>query len=104
VLLAPPPAVAAKSDPWDLFSRERPLPTAGPADRAPAANPAPRVAAWLGPVVWGNRLFDRCAGYGGPPGRWLRGPTGRALLAWSGVLLLAAAVAFAVCDRFGWTR
>jgi hypothetical protein len=50
-----------------------------------------------------NLAFDQAAGWFGPPGHWLRGPSGRAVLGWSGLLLLAAAFAWLVWDGLGWT-
>src|SRR5262245_36911308 len=40
----------------------------------------PRVSRWLFPLVWANRLFDWGTVLLGPPGRWLRGPSGRSFL------------------------
>jgi hypothetical protein len=75
---------------------------------APVSSPAPaereRVPTplWLRPLVWGNRIFDRCAGLLGAPGRWLRRPWGRTLLGLTGLLLLAAALGWMVLDWMGW--
>jgi hypothetical protein len=57
----------------------------------------------LQPLVWSNRAFDRCAGRLGRPGRWLRSSTGRALIGWSGIALLASAAAWAWLEWMGWT-
>jgi hypothetical protein len=57
----------------------------------------------LQPLVWANRAFDGCAARLGPPGRWLCGPRGKALLGWTGLALLSAAVAWGVLDWMGWT-
>ena len=63
----------------------------------------PRVAWPLRPFLWVNVTFDHGTAWLGPVGRWLRAPGGRALLGWTGVLLLAAAVAWLVLDEMGWT-
>jgi hypothetical protein len=55
-------------------------------------------------VVWSNRVFDRwTVRMGGAFGRWLRGPQGRALLGWTGLILLASALAWGMIDWMGWT-
>jgi hypothetical protein len=64
---------------------------------------ARRIAWPLRPLVWSNRAFDRCAGHLGAPGRWLRGPRGRALVGWSGLALLGSAMAWAWLEWMGWT-
>jgi hypothetical protein len=62
------------------------------------ATPAPthtagRFPAWLlRPLLWSNRAFDRWTGWLGRPGRWLRGPLGRAVLGWVGLGLWAVAL------------
>jgi hypothetical protein len=67
--------------------------------------PAPKTSWWLRPVVWGNGVFDRWTLALGAPGRWLRSPTGRRALGWTGLALLAAAVVWGALDFFlGWTR
>src|SRR5262249_23722874 len=60
-------------------------------------------AAWLLPLVWGNRLFDACLVPFGPLGSWLRRSAGRNLLGWTGLLMLAATAGLALCDYLGWT-
>jgi hypothetical protein len=50
----------------------------------------------LRPLLWSNRTFDRCTGWLGAPGRWLRGPGGRLLLGWAGLGLWAAALTLVV--------
>jgi hypothetical protein len=60
--------------------------------------------AWpLRPLLWINLAFDGSTAWLGPPGRWLRGPAGRSLLGWGGLLLLAAALAWLAWDGIGWT-
>jgi hypothetical protein len=54
-------------------------------------------------LVWVSRAFDWFARRFGPFGRWLSRPWGRALLGWTGLLLLAAAAAWWVLDWAGWT-
>jgi hypothetical protein len=56
---------------------------------------------WLWPLVWGNEVFDRWADCMGKPGHWLRRPSGRALLGWTGLTCLAAALVLLVYD---WIR
>ena len=55
------------------------------------------------PLLWCNLAFDGCAARLGPPGRWLQGTLGRALLGWTGLGLLTAALVWAVLDWIGWT-
>jgi hypothetical protein len=50
-----------------------------------------------------NAAFDLLLLPWGPPGRWLRGPSGRTFLATVGVLCLLGAAALAVVDRYGLT-
>jgi hypothetical protein len=57
----------------------------------------------LGVLVWTDRGFDRLMGWLGPPGRWLRGPWGRALIGWTGMALLAAAAVWGVLGLCRWT-
>ncbi len=57
----------------------------------------------LWPLVWINIAFDGLTFLLGPLGRWLRGPTGRPLIGWIGVLLFAGALAWALFDWMGWT-
>jgi hypothetical protein len=59
------------------------------------------LALWWLPLEWGNQFFDRCVGRLGKPARWLRRPSGRALLGWSGLMLLAGALALLLWD---WIR
>jgi hypothetical protein len=72
---------------------------------APAAAPATAPSRpWpLLPLVWFNAAFDLVLVPWGPPGRWLRGRPGRALLGTVGVLCLLGAAALAVADGVGWT-
>lgn len=101
-------------------SRRWPEPDASQNGGAPAANltiatqsatgerpwypiVARRIPWSLRPLVWSNRAFDRCAGHLGASGRWLRGPRGRTWIGWSGVALLASAVAWAWLEWMGWT-
>jgi hypothetical protein len=86
-----------------------------PATKIIIARPTPGERPWTlpasarrvsGPVrllMWTNRAFDRCAVRLGPPGRWLRGPHGRAWIGWSGIALLATAAAWAGLEWMGWT-
>jgi hypothetical protein len=61
-----------------------------------------RVPLSLRPLVWLNRGFDRWTMRVGTPGRWLRHSSGRALLGWTGLLLLAAALGIVAFDWIGW--
>jgi hypothetical protein len=49
-------------------------------------------------------LFVAVCGRLGAPGRWLRGPGGRALLGVTGLVCLGAALALAIHAGIGWTR
>jgi hypothetical protein len=60
--------------------------------------------AWpLRPLLWLNLAFDQSTTWLGPLGGWLRGPSGRALLGWGGLLLLAAALVWLVWDGMAWS-
>jgi hypothetical protein len=63
----------------------------------------PRLAWPLRPLLWLNWAFDYAMSWLGPPGRWLCGSGGRALLGWGGLLLIAAALAWIALDGMGWT-
>jgi hypothetical protein len=63
----------------------------------------PRVPWPFRPLVWLNQAFDWSTAWLGPLGRWLRGPSGQALLGWSGLLMLAAALAWLALDTLGWS-
>ena len=96
--------------PFPLFSSS-PLPVVPltvpetkPTPRAAAPAPIPEwTPAYLWPFVAFNVVFDLCLWPWGPIGRWLQGPTGRALLGILGLLCLTAAAALAVADWIGWT-
>jgi hypothetical protein len=68
--------------------------------RVAATTPPP---VWLRPLVWCNDAFDRATLRLGWAGGWLRTGVGRALLGYSGVLLLLFALACALQDWLGWT-
>ena len=55
------------------------------------------------PIIWCNRLFDHGTRVFGDSGNWLRSPLGRMLLGAVGLILLAAAGAWASRDWLGWT-
>jgi hypothetical protein len=63
----------------------------------------PPVTGWLRPLVVVNRAFDRGTLRLGAVGCWLRRPRGRQVLGWTGLLLLAAALARVILDWIGWT-
>ena len=74
-----------------------------PADESLTSSLEPPLPFWLWPLFWVNRCFDRCTAPLGAPGRWLRGPAGKSLLGWAGLLLLAIVGGIALHDWFGWT-
>jgi hypothetical protein len=77
-------------------------PSRSPLEALAASRP-PRPSFLVRPILGLNRFFDALLlGFGGP-GRWLRGAFGRTLLGLIGLLLLAAAVALVLRERFGWT-
>ncbi|HEV3263348.1 MAG TPA: hypothetical protein VG013_41315 [Gemmataceae bacterium] len=59
--------------------------------------------ALLGPLVWSNAVFDGCTAWVGPAGGWLRCAWGRTVLGYTGLGLLAAAVAWGIVAWTGWT-
>ncbi len=117
VELPPQPRLVAPPSPADpvparavAASREAAAPTParprlslGPLPAEVRGNHEPDGILWRF-LVWGNHLFDRGAGRLGPFGRWLRRPTGRTVLGWAGLVLLAAALGWVLLDWFGWTR
>jgi len=56
----------------------------------------------LVPFVWLNSAFDMTVAPFGPLGRWLRAAGGRALLGWTGIVLLAIAAALASMEWLPW--
>ncbi len=115
--MALPPPGWRHDDATALFSEAVPFPagvTLAPPEPAPAP-PEPSAITTrrprrrstggtllLRPLLWSNRLFDRLTVLLGEPGRWLRSPPGRTWLGWSGLLMLATAVAWGVLDWMGW--
>jgi hypothetical protein len=101
-VLDPEPELTEAAPAVPVLRTDLPAPAAPPApavfDEADAEAPLP---VWLWPVVWGNQAFDVCVGRLGRPGRWLLRPGGRALLGWTGLLLLGTALALLVYD---WVR
>lgn len=122
--VAPPPSVVISER---VRVEEYPVMPELPAAPAEAASPAPAAAEppaprtkprvvrrlstvagepqelwWLMPLVWGNHAFDRCTIHMGRSGRWLRGTRGRNWIGWSGVLLLALAMTWALVEWLGW--
>ncbi len=101
----PPPAPGDAPMPGPAGSR-RAAPVAPPQPEEPRPLPPvlpPPAPPWLRPLLWCDRRFDACTGHLGAAGRWLRGPSGRALLGWSGLLLIATSLGLALGDWFGWT-
>lgn len=66
--------------------------------------PAPEPPAWQRPLLWLNQAFELSTLSLGGVGTWLRGERGRALLGWTGVLLLLAVAGLAARDWFAWPR
>jgi hypothetical protein len=97
---SPPPATPPASD---TGVTPRPKTLSPLSQPAAGSTQGPRVGFWLGPLVGVNRAFDAGTAWMGAPGRWLRSPQGRALLGWSGWLLLTAAVAWYLAEGMGWT-
>jgi hypothetical protein len=103
----PPPRPAPAATPPRPESpapEEAPLPPAAetPLVTGPGRASGDRAPLWLRLLVWGNHLFDRGAGRLGAPGHWLRRPLGRAVLGWTGLALLAAAIGLVLLDWIGW--
>jgi hypothetical protein len=92
-----PEPLAALEQLEAALSDQRPTPeaTSRPTD---AWHPSPSLL----PLVWCNRIFDGLTVPLGPLGRWLRGPSGRLLLGWTGLALLATALALSLFDLIRW--
>ncbi len=57
---------------------------------------------WLfQPLLWINQAYDRATPWLGPLGRWLRSPGGRSVLGYTGLTLLALAIAWSLRDWLG---
>ena len=98
------PAAPAESAPAPFpGGPDAPLSVPEKPSSRPAATPTVGAPWFLWPLVLFNTVFDACLTPWGAPGRWLRGPGGRWLLAVLGVLCLSAAGALTVADWFGWT-
>lgn len=93
-----PPVLPALPAPGSFSARAR----SAAAERIAIGSQQPPMAVWLWPVVGVNLLFDGLTYLLGPLGRWLRGSSGRALLGWIGLGLLAAAAAWALADWLAW--
>jgi hypothetical protein len=97
----PAPAEAAPAvEPVVVAAPARPRIRVRTTPRPAEAQPA---AWWLWPLIWSNHAFDRGTVRLGRPGRWLRGARGRAWIGWTGILLLALAVAWGVLEWLGLT-
>jgi hypothetical protein len=111
ILEAPPPVpLRAQPNPPAPFPEREggagtlvppPSPLRGGGQGGGVIQPPPAL--WVRPLLWLDHGFQTCMAPLGPVGRWLRGTAGRALLGWTGVLLLAAACGLAARDWFGWT-
>jgi hypothetical protein len=98
----PPPRAIGVAPPAPTLIEPPPTPSPPPPEEAPQL-PRPRGRVfWVRPLLWSNRLFDRCADSLGGPGRWLQSGRGRAVLGILGLLSLAAAVAVIALDWAGW--
>ncbi|HLJ95984.1 MAG TPA: hypothetical protein VKU02_22610 [Gemmataceae bacterium] len=93
----------AAASPFASLESPRPVEAKSASFRPAETVHRPRIGWPLYPLVWINRAFDFATGWLGPLGRWLRGPAGRGLLGWVGLLLLAAALAWLAWDGLGWT-
>jgi hypothetical protein len=82
--------------------RTEAVPAGGPKRSVLLEERRARIVAWRQPLLWSNRRFDCWTLRLGGPGRWLRSTQGRAVLGWTGVLLLAAALAWGILDWIGW--
>jgi hypothetical protein len=102
-LLSPPPALLRKdAHPTSESGTPGPFPWNEP---IPETSAEDRLSERDVPVIdWPNRLYDALTFLLGPTGRWLRGPSGRAVVGCTGLLLLAGAVAWGLIDWLGWTR
>jgi hypothetical protein len=98
------PATTTALDPPPAADESLAFPALGPLP--PPTRPQPRVKGpiplGLRPLLWPNQAFDRYAAALGAPGRWLSGPSGRSVIGWTGLLLLAAAAAWGLLDWMGW--
>lgn len=71
-----------------------------------AALDRPPLPMSLWPIYLINRIFDLLTLPLGPLGSWLRQSSGRNVMGWMGVLMILAAIGWAVADWYGldWTR
>jgi hypothetical protein len=101
---APPPTAAATTTSPPPISAAPHWSPKGILERTLPSRPLEvRLAWWMPPILWSNRVFDRATLRLGPVGRWLRGETGRTLLGWSGLVLLVLALTCLVLDIVGWS-
>jgi len=84
----------------DVFSAIRLEASAAP---MPESRGPGLAAAMSSPLVWMNAAFDGCTAWLGPAGGWLRSGRGRAVLGWTGLAFLSAALTWGVLEWTGWT-
>jgi hypothetical protein len=95
---------AAEQPPFPTMDREEAPPPEEPESPRTPGGRLPRARARRqGVLVRCNYAFDRWTFPLGRAGHWLRSPTGRDILGWSGVALLIVAVLWALLDWVGWT-
>jgi len=101
----PPERTVASAPQPEPLGTQHPVPCTPEPTVATAAESVPALpVAWpLRPLVWLNRAYDWVTSWLGPIGRWLRGSSGRALVGWTGLLMLVAALAWVAWDTLGWT-
>lgn len=113
VLAPPPPAEPPPTAPPPAAMRVETPPPAEPAFAPPQPIPEPMhsyrprrdmpPSPLLAPLVAFNQLFDAILGLFGPPGRFVCGPIGRAMLGTAGITMLLAAAAWGVAEYHGWS-
>jgi hypothetical protein len=86
------------------LSRSEPEPRANAQPSVPPPpEEVPPAPAWMAPLVGLDLAFRAVTAPFGVPGRWLRRPAGRSLLAVAGFAMLVAAGGVVLGDYLGWT-